>query len=294
MRKTGIVLLLALFCIIQMYGKAKTERLLLAGSGWNKIVIIDKNTKQVEWEYPLEKGWECNSVAITKEGNILFSYRKGVRLVNYNKESIWDIEAPEGTEFQTAKVLPSGNCLLARCGSPVSIMEVNGKGVIISETNFDTQIEKPHSQFRQVSKNKKGNYMVPLLGISEIWEVAPGGKVLKTVKIDGKPFCVAPMKNGNWMVGCGDAHFYSELNFEAGETVRRIESKDIDGVTLFFVAQLLPTQKGGLYICNWQGHDKNASEAKSPQVIELDSAGKVVWSLNDNASFGMISAICPL
>ena len=34
----------------------KSEKLLLAGSGWNKIVIIDKETKKVEWEHPLEKG----------------------------------------------------------------------------------------------------------------------------------------------------------------------------------------------------------------------------------------------
>ena len=30
-------------------------KLLLGGSGWNKIVIIDKETKQIEWEYPLER-----------------------------------------------------------------------------------------------------------------------------------------------------------------------------------------------------------------------------------------------
>ena len=46
--------------------------LLLGGSGWDKIAIVNKNTKEIEWEHPLEKGWECNSVAVTPDRNILF------------------------------------------------------------------------------------------------------------------------------------------------------------------------------------------------------------------------------
>ena len=43
----------------------KSEKLLLAGSGWNKIVIIDKETTQIEWEHPLEKGWEYRAVDLS-------------------------------------------------------------------------------------------------------------------------------------------------------------------------------------------------------------------------------------
>ena len=47
----------------------------------------------------------------------------------------------------------------------------------------------------------------------------------------------------------------------------------------------------GLYVCNWQGHDKNAVEANSPQVFEINDKGEVIWNLNDNERFGMISTI---
>ena len=87
----------------------KSEKLLLAGSGWNKIVIIDKETKEVEWEHPLEKGWECNSASWTPDGNILFSYAKGVKLINKQGEELWNIPADAGSEFQTARVLDNGN-----------------------------------------------------------------------------------------------------------------------------------------------------------------------------------------
>ena len=71
-------------------------------------------------------------------------------------------------------------------------------------------------------------------------------------------------------------------------------ANDIEGVQLFFVAQLFPLQNGGLYICNWQGHDREAGKGKHPQLVEIDSEGKVVWQLNDKVKFGMISTICPI
>lgn len=91
--------------------------LLLGGSGWDKIAIVNKNTKEIEWEHPLEKGWECNSVAVTPDRNILFSYSKGAKLITRDHEEVWNISAPEGCEMQTARVLPNGNYLLAWCGT---------------------------------------------------------------------------------------------------------------------------------------------------------------------------------
>jgi len=82
-----------------------------------------------------------------------------------------------------------------------------------------------------------------------------------------------------------------EVNLDNGEVARRYGENDIKGVRLFFVAGLLPAKDGGLYVCNWQGHDKNAVEANSPQVFEINDKGEVIWNLNDNEKFGMISTI---
>ena len=139
-----------------------------------------------------------------------------------------------------------------------------------------------------------GNYLVPLFATSEIREISPSGQLLKSVKVDGNPFSVAALDNCNYLVACGDAHCFIELNFETGDIVRKVNANDIEGAQLFFVAQLLPKRDGGLYICNWQGHDGEAAKGHYPQLIEINGAGKMVWDLNDNATFGMISSICPI
>lgn len=268
--------------------------LLLGGSGWNKIAIVNKDTKEIEWEHPLEKGWECNSVAVTPDRNILFSYSKGAKLITRDHAEIWNIPAPEGCEMQTARVLPNGNCLLAWCGHPATILEVSPKGEILAKTEYETGIEHAHAQFRQVNKNKRGNYLMPLFATSEIREISPAGQLVKSVKVDGNPFCVAALDNGNYLVACGDASSFVELNLEAGKVIRKVGANDIEGARLFFVAQLLPERDGGLYICNWQGHDGEAAKGNYPQLIEINGAGKKVWELNDNATFGMISSISPI
>ena len=288
-------LLLSALCLLAFASsQKKSEKLLLGGSGWDKIVIIDKATKQITWEHPLEQGWECNSVASTPEGNILFSYAKGAKLITPDHQELWNIAAPEGCEMQTARLLPDGHFLLAWCGTPASILEVDAQGNILSKTDVDTGIELSHAQFRQVNKNDRGNYLVPLFATSEIREVAPSGQTVKSVEVEGNPFSVAPLKNGHYWVACGDAHCYIELDYETGEVVRKVNADDIEGARLFFVAQLCPTPEGGLYICNWQGHDGAAASGHFPQLIETDASGRMIWNLNDNSVFGMISAICPV
>ena len=128
-------LLIVPFIILSLLScENKSEKIILAGSGWNKIAIIDKESKQIEWEHPIENGWECNSVASTKDGNVLFSYSKGAKLINKNHEDIWDIKAPENCEVQTARVLKNGNYLIAWAGFPAVILEVDKKGNTIKRT----------------------------------------------------------------------------------------------------------------------------------------------------------------
>lgn len=272
----------------------KSEKLLLGGSGWNKIAIIDKNTKQIEWEHPIEKGWECNSAVATPEGNILFSYSKGAKLISRDHQEIWDIPAPENCEMQTARILPDGNYLLAWGGHPAVILEVSPKGEILKRTEYETGIENPHAQFRQVNKKANGNYLMPLFATSEVREISPAGEAIQIVRLEGTPFTTLQSNTPNYWVACGDGHSLMEVNLDNGEIVRRFGENDFENSRLFFVAGLYPAADGGLYICNWQGHDDNARAANSPQLFEIDKNGKVIWSLNDNDSFGMISTVCTI
>lgn len=282
---------LALFLSLASCGQEQVK-LLLGGSGWNKVVIIDKSTKQVEWEYPLEEGWECNSVACTPEGNIFFSYRKGAKVVTKDHQEVWNIPAPEGCEMQTARVLPDGNILLAWTGHPAVIMEVDKTGKELRRTEYETGIEHPHAQFRQVNKNAAGNYLIPLMGGKNVCEVSPEGKLIRSVEFDGNYFTVLHDEGNEYWVACGDRHTLLKVDMQTGKVIQRFGENDIPQIRLFFVAGLYKSENDGLYVCNWQGHDKTAKEMNTPQLFEIDNSGHVLWELNDNMRFGMISDVC--
>lgn len=291
MKKISILSYCILLLISCNTEQNKPKKLLLGGSGWNKIVIIDKNSKQIEWEHPLQKGWECNSVDATPDGNILFSYARGAKVISRDHKEIWSIAAPDTCEMQTARILPNGNCLLAWTGHPAVITEVNPEGKILSRTEYETGINHPHSQFRQINKNVRGNYLIPLLSTSEVREVSPAGELINSVKVEGNPFTVIESTDGNYWIACGDGHALIEANFDNHQIIRRYNENDIKDVRLFFTAGLCKSSDDGLYICNWQGHSHDANEANSPQLFEINSEGEVIWSLNDNRTFGMISAV---
>ena len=79
---------------------------------------------------------------------------------------------------------------------------------------------------------------MPLFATSEIREISPSGQLLKSVKVDGNPFSVAALDNGNYLVACGDAHCFIELNFETGDIVRKV-NETISREPSFSLCQLL-------------------------------------------------------
>lgn len=74
--------------------------------------------------------------------------------MTWNHQVVWNFPAPDKTELQSATMLRNGGYLLGICGNPARFIELDKKGRKVNETTFDLNIEKPHSQFRQVFQLK--------------------------------------------------------------------------------------------------------------------------------------------
>lgn len=255
------------------------NKILVAGSGSPHILLIDQQTGKVEWQHLLEKGEECNSVALTVGGHILYSYKKGAKVVTWDHKVIWDYPVSEKQELQSATLLRNGDILLGICGNPAWFIEVNRDGKEVHRMSFDFHIEKPHSQFRQVFQLKNGHYLVPLMSSRKIMEISREGILIKEYEIDNKAFSSLELPDGNWLIPCGDDHCYIILNSVTGEVIKKVTNSDIKGASFWFVAQIVELQNRNLLVCNWGGHTKGQI-VNEPQLIELDGKGNVVWSLN--------------
>ena len=266
------------------------KKLLLGGSGWNKIVLLDKKSKQVEWSHRLNPGDECNCVAYTKKGQILYAYRKGAKLITKDGQTVWDYPVAGEGELHTASVLPDGGYLLGITGKPARIVELDKKGKVRKEITYDTRINSLHGQFRQLRKSREGTYLVPLMSRHTVVELDADGKLLQSYNAEGNTFSVLELKNGNLLISCGDAHSFLEVDRKTGDLLRKVKQNDIDGVALQVVAEIAAV-KDHLLVCNWAGHSRVKDQ---PSLIELDADGKVVWSLCDSENIRNVSAVCPV
>lgn len=286
MKKT--YLFCALIAFVFCSCNSPKEKLVISGSGWKQIAIVDKQTGQIEWSHSIDKSEDCNDVERTPDGNILYAYAKGARLITPKQEVVWDYKAQQNEDLNTAIYLSNGNYLLAMCGHPARIIELNKKGEMVSEVTFETGIEKPHSQFRQVFKTPSNTYLVPLMGKGEVIEINAEGDILNMVPCGGNPFSVLLLNNGNWLVACGDAHRFVEINPTDKQIVKQVSSDDVDNASLLFVGEIIRYNNGNTLISNWNGHSKDKSQ---PLLLELDQNNHVVWSLPLNESIKNISTV---
>jgi len=284
--KFTLLLLLIPFCSI---GKVR-EKLLISGCNWDKVVIVDKQSNAVEWTHHLQKGDDCNDVEITRAGNILYAYKGGARLVNRAQTILWDFQVEKGQELYTATELPSGEYLLAVCAIPSRIITLNSKGVKINEQNFDSGVANVHGQFRQILPTKENTCIIPLMGKGEVIELTQSGEVIRRIEVGGNPFSVKLMKNGNWIVGCGDAHKFVIVDPIRQIVKESITADDISGVALLFVAEPHSYRNGNVMFANWNGHSKDKTQ---PSLVEIDEDNNVVWTLKATENNEKISAFFP-
>lgn len=285
MKNTFILFSFLLTCSIHAQ-----DKIFISGCNWSKVALLDKKTKAIEWSYDLAPNDECENISLTKDGNLLFSYKKGAKLIKPNKEVIWDYKV-EGGELFTATQLKDGGYLLAHSGKPAKIIELNKKGEIRRTIEFDTEVASIHGQFRQIIKSKKGTYLIPIMAKSEVVEIDKNGKELLRFKAEGNLFSIIELKNGNLMVGCGDAHCVLEVERETGKIVNKIT--EINGAKLNFIAEIIELNNGNLLICNWNGHAKG-EDRKEPILLEIDNNKNIVWQISEGNDIGKISCAHPV
>lgn len=288
--RRNILLLAGLLCF-QVAVKAQKEQYLIAGCGMDKVAVIDRKG-EIFWEIPVEKA-DCNDAEITREGNVLFGYKYGAKLVGRNQHVIWDypVEFPK-EEMYTATQLHNGNYLLACCGKPARILELDGQGKVVHELKYDTGVENVHGQFRQIIQSPSDTYILPIMGKGVVREISRYGKVIREAKVEGNPFQVSLLKDGNWLVACGDGHSWVEVNPEKNEIVKRVGERDLPFCKLQFVAELTRIKNGHTLVANWNGHDRK--DQAQPIAFEIDKNNQLIWAIYPTEEIKRISTLSPV
>jgi hypothetical protein len=260
--------------------------MLLADYGAGKVCRIDK-AGNVTWEMPAPGAQDIWGLP---DGNVLYTYNKGVRIATPDRKVVWEYKTDEANEIHACQPLKDGKVMIAESG-PMRIIEVGRDGKIVKEVKLTTTCKNTHGQMRNARKLDNGNYLVGQVSEGILREYDPAGKIVRDIP-QNNAFGGIRLPNGNTIVAGGDSHLISEVDPQ-GKVVWQITENELPGNPLRFVGGLRLAPNGNLVVANWGGHGRVGQQ---PQVFEVthDEQKKVVGVIHDDTHFKTISGTCVL
>jgi hypothetical protein len=296
----GLVLLTQL----QAESTAPGRRILAGDDSTRRLAIIAPDGK-VEWEIPVTA---IHDAAVLPNGNVLLQQGwTKVQEVKLDRQVVWEYDAAKANPGKPVEVhafqrLPDGVTMIAESG-PARIIEVDRNGKVRREVKLQVDHPNAHADTRLVRKIANGNYLVAHEADGRVREYDAKGKIVwqYDVPLFGKApkgghgpeafgnsvFSASRLANGNTLIGTGNGHSVLEVD-RAGKIVWKIEQNDLPGITLAWVTRVERLPNGNTLIGNCHAGPEN------PQLIEVTSDRKVVWSWKDFTHFGNSTPVTAL
>jgi len=246
--------------------------------GMGKVQIVAKDGA-VDWE---ATGFPCvQDCWIVEDGNVLVSYRTGVKLITPDHQTVWEYKSPDGVELHSAQPLVDQRVLACECGSK-RLIEIDRSSEVILEVPLSSEASC-HAQFRTARKTDNGTYWVAFLHEEKVQELDGDGTVLREIASSGGAHGVVPLPNGNLLVSGGYGGEVKEYDKD-GRVVWYLSKADMVAAGVekpAYAAGLQRLPNGNTVVTMCGG---------VPQFFEVTPDKKMVWKYH-NPELGDVSGI---
>jgi hypothetical protein len=253
------------------------QRLLLRDEGLSQLSYEDLRNPAANWYLPVPPG---RDMQLTGHNRVLIGTGNGYeeRDITTGKKLL-EVTAFPGTI--AARRLRNGNTLLS------GVNWQGKKGIVLVETGRDSSIVRtivyPGFDYaRLVRETVNGHFLVTAGNI--IFEGDDQGNIVWQCTVAGKDKSHAwqaiRLSTGQTLVSTG----YSK-NFQLFASSGKLQDSITapENVHPVFFAGFQVLQNNHYLVTNWQGHGKEMG-ASGTQVLEFDTAGKLVWQWKQDAA----------
>jgi len=280
---------LGLMAAVQVFGQTapdgKVEHSFVCTDYTQGKVFIVSREGKIEWEYG--GATNCNDIWVLPGGNLLFNTGHGVKEVTRDKKIAFDYEST--SEIFACQRLANGNTFIGECDAG-RLLDVNPAGKIVKEIRLLPEgADGGHSYMRNARELANGNYLVAFYGQKVVREYDPQGKILREIPAPGGAHSAVRLPNGDTLISCADGRGGSKV-FEVDtndKTVWQVQSNELAGVSLKFMAGLERLPNGDTLMANWLGHNQFGSTA---DLIEVTPDKRVVWTFSGGREIRTISS----
>jgi hypothetical protein len=254
------------------------RKLLLRDEGNSAVHYVDLADATKNWHQTVPVGRDLQLIG---GGHFLIGTDNGFQERNLNDGTVVkDVTTYPGT--LAAHRLHNGNTMLSGVdfhgGKGIVLVEVTPQGAV------GRQIEYPGTYARMVREAGAGHFLIT--ADTHVFEGDADGKVVWDVTVQGGP--AAPhawealrLASGDTLVSAGYA---ASLEIFGADKQLKQTITGGDGVKPNYFADVQVMPGGSYVVANWQGHGVGLG-ANGLQVVEYDTAGKLVWSWKQDASF---------
>ncbi len=246
----------------------KPQQYLISFHRPDALVIVNEYGK-VQWKAE-PKLKHPQDVGITSKGHILCSDYSGAVCIGFDNQIKWRASIPEGTQNPVAFPLEKDRFLVGVEG-PTLLREINSKGDILKELQFNTSYEKVHGQFRVCRKTEMGTYLIPFTLEGAVREYNVDGKLIRDFGAYKLAVGALRLPNGNTLISFYDGiveidsndkivwEFITkrDCNFSFGNAIGMAKLKNGNVVTGFY-----------------------SKNPEVPNLIEISPDKKIVKSIN--------------
>lgn len=283
----------ATLAVLPGKGLAQHDFLYAGESKQRRAFIVRKGKVVWSYEDPNGRG-EVSDAVLLSNGNLLIAHQYGVKLIAPDKQVIWKLDAPAGTEIHTAMPIGFDHVLYVQNGDPALVRVVNIK---TGETKkeFTVPVGNPksvHGQFRHGRITSRGTLALAHMDLKKVAEYDASGKEVASYPA-GNPWGVTPLKNGNLLIV--DRPSIREVTPQ-GETVSTITpSTDAAEYKLTNLQMAWRLPNGNTLVDNWFNEWNGAVNRTNPpiQAVEFSPDKRIVWALRswENPNLGPATTI---
>ncbi len=283
-----LVPLLSVFAEDNSFVQTGIPRKILVGDYSTRLLALVNEQGDIDWKQPIR---QIHDASRLPNGNVLFQ-RSWTDIVEIDSEgaTVWKYDAAnqhgntgKKVEVHAFQRLANGDTMIVESGSG-RIIEVDAQGTLKKEIVLTLNHKNFHTDTRLARKLENGNYLVAHEGDKVVREYNAQGTVVWDYLVGTKVYSAQRLADGNTLIGAGDGHRVVEVD-QSGKTVWSVEEQDLPGITLAWVTMVERLPDGNTFIVNCHAGPEN------PQLLEVTSAKKVVWSFRDFKRFGNSLAV---
>ena len=283
-----LVPLLSVFAEDNSFVQTGIPRKILVGDYSTRLLALVNEQGDIDWKQPIR---QIHDASRLPNGNVLFQ-RSWTDIVEIDSEgaTVWKYDAAnqhgntgKKVEVHAFQRLANGDTMIVESGSG-RIIEVDAQGTLKKEIVLTRNHKNFHTDTRLARKLENGNYLVAHEGDKVVREYNAQGTVVWDYLVGTKVYSAQRLADGNTLIGAGDGHRVLEVD-QSGKTVWSVEEQDLPGITLAWITMVERLPDGNTFIVNCHAGPEN------PQLLEVTSAKKVVWSFRDFKRFGNSLAV---